>query len=188
MVVSTKTLFPDGIKEGFIVKDKENLLEIIVANSEFKERGTVEEDEIYQQIVAQIILIVRDKIFIHRIPASGNESRLHEFWPIFLGGHVNSEDTDIAEGVRREFKEEIDYKGRIIKEKFAGLIKLHDNAVNKVHVGLVWIYYGNSENFMPTKDGGLCDGRFVEVSNISSYEEKMTYWSRMFLPHLKNYL
>jgi len=184
LVVRTTTLFPDGIWEGFREATQEEALKIIDANREYIEREQAEVDESYQQIIPQIILKVGNKVLIHKIPVTGSEGRLHEMWPIFLGGHVEKTDKDISRATQREFEEEIKYKGKIIRREFLGLVKRHDVPVNRVHVGLVWLFEGDSEEFKPTKDKGIAEGRFVSISELAAYLDKMTYWSQTVTPYL----
>lgn len=184
LVVKTEKLFPEGIWEGFKELNENDFLKFIDKNGEYLKRGFAETDENYQQITAQIILKVGKKIFIHKVAQTGSESRLHDLWPIFLGGHINNTDKKISDAFDREFKEEIDYRGKIISKKFWGVVKLHDNAVNKVHTGLVWIYEGDSEVFDSTSDDGLVDGKFANLEELISLEPHMTYWSKVVFPKL----
>lgn len=188
LVVKTKKLFPDGIWEGFKKLDEKEFIDFVNQNSEYLKRGFAETDETYQQIVSQIILKVKNKVFIHKIAHGSGEKRLHDMWPIFLGGHINNNDPDIVSAFDREFKEEINYKGNIISKRFWGIVKLHDNPVNKVHVGLVWIYEGDSESFEPTSDGGLAEGHFADKNELKSIKDKLSYWSKIVLPELLNLL
>lgn len=188
LVVKTQKLFPDGVWEGFRELNKENFLKFVDNNSEYLKRGFAETDENYQQIVAQIILKVGKKIFVHKVAQSGSESRLHDLWPIFLGGHINNTDKKISDAFEREFEEEINYKGNILSKKFWGIVKLHDNPVNKVHTGMVWIYEGDSEAFEATGDDGLIDGKFVTLKELKKIEPHMTYWSRVVFPKLIPFL
>ena len=184
MVVKADKLFQAGIWEGFREMDEKKFLDFVDKNREFLDRRNAEIDETFQQIIAQIILKVGDKIFLHRIPQTGSESRLHEMWPIFLGGHINDTDENIIKASEREFSEEVDYKGRILSRRFWGVVKLHDNPVNKVHIGMVWIFEGDSEDVGITGDDGILDGRFVKIKDLDNYLDKMTYWSRVVTPYL----
>ena len=186
MAIKTNELFPEGIKEGFFrIKKEDKIFKTIKKQALFLERSKLEDDEDYQQLIPQIVLKVGKKIFIHKIAQKGNESRLHDLFPIFLGGHVDEGDLSIEEAADREFNEEIEYKGKIIKKEFQGLVKLHDNEVDRVHTGLVWIYEGDGLLWKHRKDECLVDGKFVLISDLDKYKEKMTYWSRIFLPELK---
>ena len=186
MAIKTKELFPEGIKEGFFrIKKEDKIFKTIKKQARFLERSELEDDESYQQLIPQIVLKVGKKIFIHKIAQKGSESRLHDLFPIFLGGHVDEGDLSIEEAADREFNEEIEYKGKIIKKEFQGLVKLHDNEVDRVHTGLVWIYEGDGLLWKHRKDECLVDGKFVLIRDLDKYKEKMTYWSRIFLPELK---
>jgi len=186
LAIKTKELFPEGIKEGFFrIKKEDKIFKTIKKQARFLERSELEDDESYQQLIPQIVLKVGKKIFIHKIAQKGSESRLHDLFPIFLGGHVDEGDLSIEEAADREFNEEIEYKGKIIKKEFQGLVKLHDNEVDRVHTGLVWIYEGDGLLWKHRKDECLVDGKFVLIRDLDKYKEKMTYWSRIFLPELK---
>lgn len=184
LVIKTDTLFPNGIDTGFIKVKKVKTFGLINKYSEFLERNEVEDNENYQQIIPQIVLQVRNKIFIHKITQKSNENRLVGLYPIFLGGHVDEGDMSIEEAATREFEEEIDYKGKILHKNFQGLLKLHDTEVNRVHVGLVWIYQG--DNFLwRHRDEDLIDGKFVLIKDLHKYKNKMTYWSKLYLTELE---
>ncbi len=188
LVVKTKTLFPGGVWEGFRKLDQHEFIEFVNKNSEYLKRGFAETDENYQQIVAQIILKVHKKIFIHKVALTGSESRLHDQWPILLGGHINNTDIDITNAFDREFNEEINYKGNIISKNFLGIVKLHDNPVNKVHTGLVWLYEGDSEDFEDTGDKGLSNGRFASINELDEIKDKMSFWSKVVYPEIRGLL
>jgi len=188
LVIKTSDLFPDGIWEGFHEDSQGAILKIIKEKSFFKERSEVEEDESLQQIIPQIILSVGKKILIHRIPSSGNEGRLHDMWPIFLGGHVDETDLDIEDAVKREFEEEINYKGKILSQKYLGIIKLHDTDVNKVHAGLVYIFCGDKEDFQLNGDDGVAEPKFVSMKELEKFKDRMSYWSKAFYPHLAKFM
>ena len=184
LAVKTNILFPDGVWEGFREQKSEAVLNLIDEHKEFVERASAEEDESYQQIIPQIILKVGNKIFLHKIPQTGSEGRLHDMWPIFLGGHVDDTDSSIWDAAEREFNEEINYRGKIIKKEFLGIVKRNDMPVNKVHTGLVWLFEGDIEEFEATADHGIADGRFVQVSDLDSYVEKMTHWSQVVASYI----
>jgi len=184
LVVKTNKLFPDGVWQGFKKLDEDYFINFINSNSEYLKRGFAETDDSYQQIVAQIILKVGKKIFIHKVAQTGSESRLHDLWPIFIGGHINNSDKNISDAFDREFSEEIDYSGKIISKKFLGAVKLHDNPVNRVHIGLVWLYEGDTELFENTGDDGLVEGHFADLNELKEIENNMTYWSKIVAPEI----
>ena len=183
LVVKTKILFPDNIWEGFQEQSSGEILKLIDKHKEYIERPHVEDDESYQQIIPQIILKVGKKIFLHKIPKTGSEGRLHDMWPIFLGGHVDDTDLGIWEAAEREFEEELNYKGNVVKKEFLGIVKMHDTPVNRVHLGLVWLFGGDCEDFEFTGDHGISEGKFVSIRELNSYRDRMTYWSQTCVPY-----
>ncbi len=188
LVVRTEILFPTGVWEGFRELSEKEIFSLINNNAKYLKRKFAETDSTWQQIIPQICLIVDKKIFIHKIPQTGSEGRLHDMYPIFLGGHVNNLDGGIIDAMTREFEEEISYKGKIINKKFLGLVKLNTPVVNSVHIGLVWVFEGNSEKFESTGDDGLVDGKFIPVRELEKYLDKMTYWSKVVAPFIiENY-
>lgn len=184
LVVKTDLLFPNGVWEGFREVDFQKTKDIIATHGKYLERKFAETDSSWQQIITQVILLSNKKIFYTRIPQTGSEGRLHDMWHIFLGGHINDFDEGIDEAVEREFNEEINYKGKIVNKTFFGIVKLKTPEVNSVHTGLVFIYEGDSEAFEPTGDNGLIDGKFVELTELVKYSDRMTYWTKIVVPHL----
>lgn len=189
LVIRTEKLFPDGIWEGFrLIDNPRDLFQTIKNHREYRLRGEVENDVGYQQIIPQIILMVGQKIFVHKIPQTGSDGRLHNLHPIFLGGHVEESDLSIEQAADREFSEEINYKGDIITKKFLGIVNLQDNPVNSVHIGLVWVYVGDKEEFNSTHDDGVVDGRFLNWDEADLLFDNMSYWSKAAYPTLKKLL
>ena len=133
----------------------------------------------------KVLAVPTNKLFIHRIPMTGSEDRLHDLWPIFLGGHVEESDLNIEEAADREFNEELHYGGNILRKEFVGVVNLQDNAVNSVHAGLVWAFMGDSENFENTGDDGVIDGKFVTWEEAEKMLDQMSYWSRVAFPELR---
>ncbi len=184
LAIKTNDLFPHGVKSGFFkIGRNDKILQVIKNKALFLERSALEDDDNFQQLIVQIVLKVKDKIFIHKITQKGSEDRLYNMYPIFLGGHVDETDLSIEKAADREFEEEIKYFGKILVKSFQGMIKLHDNKVNRVHTGLVWIYEGDILTW-EHRDENLIDGRFVTIAELDKFKDKMTYWSKLYLPEL----
>ncbi len=189
LAVPAKKLFKDGVWEGLRTDlNEKEFLKLVDREGIYKRRGDLEEDKNYKQIIPQIVLVAENKLFIHRIPQTGSEKRLHDLWPIVLGGHVDKGDLGIEEAAMREFREEIDYQGMILKKTFFGAVHLQDNPVNRVHVGLIWIFQGDKTKFRERGDDGIIDGRFITFKEGEKYFEKMSYWSKLIFPVLKKRL
>lgn len=182
LVVKTKVLFPGGMKDGLFDIGERRILKTVVREGVYMKRKYCETDPDWQQIIAQISLIVGNKIFIYRFPQTATEKRLTDMWPIFLGGHVNNLDGSFEDAMKREFDEEIIYKGNILRKTFLGMIKQTEPLVNKVHTGLAWVYEGDSEDFELTDDNGVADGKFINFNEVGTYLPKMSYWSQIAAP------
>ncbi len=185
LAIKTNTLFPKEIPNGFQTAKWKDVVSIINKHAEFIERDLLEEDPSYQQIIVQIALSFKNKFFIHKIPTSGSESRLHDMWPILLGGHVEEYDDSLEKAAEREFNEEIDYQGKIVSKVFLGLIKVNNKKpVNLVHTGLVWIFKGDSEEFKYTGDKGITEAKFLTINELKPFRKKMTWWSQAVFDYL----
>ncbi len=188
--LKSEVLFEKRMWNGLLTEDLEYYYRIIHKHGEFLERGPLETDPSYKQIIAQIVLRVGDKYLLHRITKSGSEERLHDMWPIPVGGHVELIDTvddekDILEtAMMREFMEEVNYKGQILDKKFIGLIYVDDgNVVNSVHVGALYLFIGDTEKIDPHEDC-ITDMRFLTLDELNEMKNQTTYWSQAILPEL----
>lgn len=187
--ISREELFRQGHWNGLQTENMEAYLQLFREKGEFLERDALEEDRRYKQIVGQVLLQVGDKFLIHKITSKGSESRLHEMWPIFLGGHIEALDRD-AEGdlvmhaLDREFHEEVLYHGTLLEKRPLGIIALEDaNPVNYVHIGLVYLYVGDSE-FVESNEDVLEGLSWVTLDELASRKDQLTYWSQIILPEL----
>ncbi|MCL4390091.1 MAG: NUDIX domain-containing protein [Patescibacteria group bacterium] len=186
LVVPTNKLFPDGVWEGFRpIDDFQTVFGLINRYGEYKRRAEVEDDPSWKQIIPQVILIAQNQVFVHRIPVTGSEDRLHDLWPIFLGGHVEEGDVDIGKAAEREFNEETRYLGTVLKREFVGVVNLQTNQVNMVHAGLVWAYLGDRAIFEDSGDEGVIEGKFVTWDEAEKLIERMSFWSKEAFPALR---
>jgi len=115
-------------------------------NASFRRRGSVENNPAYQQIIPYIV--VRNdngKILTYKRGKKGGETRLHDYYSIGIGGHVNikdfykSYDRTIENAVYREVKEELELD---VDKDFEFLIYLgwfacNNTKVDEVHLGLL---------------------------------------------------
>ena len=69
---------------------------------------------------------------------AGGDARLHDRWSIGVGGHLNPGDGDLAGGLRREWREELDADFEPEFE-LVGLLNDDTTDVGGVHVGAVYV-------------------------------------------------
>ena len=190
LAIPTKKLYEKGKWNGFRASNLPWYRHLVSKGASFFDRSKIETDISLKQIIPQILFIYKNKIFFHQTTPHGGESRLHNLYPIFLGGHVNPIDAkpgqDLLDAAaEREFYEEVNYGGKIINKKFVGVVnKLTGNQVNEVHVGFVFIFRGDNGSIR-TQEKQAKNIGLLTLEELKPYLNKMTYWSRLVFPHLK---
>jgi len=109
------------------------------------ERQAAENNPAFKQLIPYVVVQHTDGSQTACYRRSGNEKRLHAFWSIGIGGHVNPVDgagtgtglqATIAGGLQRELAEEL---GPDLPQPQAiGLINEERTGVGTVHPGLVY--------------------------------------------------
>jgi predicted NUDIX family phosphoesterase len=186
--IPEKYLFEQGEFSGFVRNRNKYFLDLFRKYGQFLQRGPLEENPKYKQIIGQVVLQVGDRFLLHRVNASSTEERLHNLWPILLGGHIEEVDVRpdqdiVLTAIEREFQEEVEYHGNILRKTPLGVIYLGDNAVNRVHVGLIYHFLGDSLEISSREDV-IGDLQFVTKGELQEMSESLTYWSRLLVPIL----
>ena len=192
LVVERSKIFAGQTWHGINSENTIKYLKLILANYTFLPRGKVENDPSWQQIIPYLVLDVGGKIFMMRRKGNHTESRLSSMYSIGVGGHINKGDlkglgkfsqaAQVFSLAKREFEEEVDYKGTY-QTKFLGLLNDDSNEVGMVHLGLIVHLSGDS------KDAKVKDehksGEFVSFSDLAKYKNKMETWSRIVYDFLE---
>lgn len=182
-------LFANGEWRGLRQENLAWYLDLFRTQGEFRERGLLEEDPAYKQIIGQILFQVGDRFLLHQFTENATDARMHHLWPILVGGHIEEVDLAktgdiLANAMDREFAEETGYRGTIKKKTPLGVLYVeNENPVNAVHVGLVFHYIGDTEDIAPTEDVNS-DMHFATVDEILRHRDHLDYWSREVLPLL----
>ena len=188
LCISSEKLFHLGKWNGLQTENLDKYLKLLNEQSEFRVRDELEDDDSYKQVIAQVILRYKDKYFLHR-QVNRSEDRLNSLCPLALGGHT--EEFDMKEGedildvaLERELHEEVELKSKILKKKLLGLMYIEDeNPVNRVHVGLFYVYDLDGID-VHIKEEGLEDIGFVSLDYLKTNKETLTFWSRVIIYHL----
>ncbi len=186
--ISSDKLFEKGKWQGLQTKNLDYYLDLLNKESIFLPRGPLEEDDSFKQIIGQVTLQVGNEFLLHQITSEGSESRLHDLWPLFLGGHIDETDKGhenvVEYAADREFNEEVKYEGNILEKKFLGLVYVEDgNFVNHVHVGMCFLFKGDSKK-VTLNENKLANLKFVDVDYLNANIKNLTYWSREIIPLL----
>lgn len=173
LVVKSDILFKDGIWQGLKKDNLEYYLDLINNNYEFKRRGDVEEDNSYQQIIPYILFNYQNKYFLYRYLKKAGEQRLKNDYIIGVGGHINQVDVKTTENILdagrdREWQEEINYNGNLDK-KLIGILNDDRRPVEAVHLGLVYLFKGDSPDISVNEK----DKMIGEMFDIKEIGEKV---------------
>ena len=186
LVVKTKHLFPNGRWQGLKTADLEQYKHIIEHKREFLPRYLMEQDQTYKQIIPYLVFTHNNKFFLMQRQTNASEKRLQNKYSLGIGGHIRQEDMQkksIFAWAEREFHEEINYQGNLTIEPF-GILNDDSNAVGKVHLGLVLLLHGDSDNI--TIKSELKSGSLTTLSACTTIVDTMESWSQLILHHLQN--
>jgi dCTP deaminase len=179
MVVLRDDLFSGDIWNGIRAENIQKYLRIISQKHKFLARGEAENDPSRKQIIPYLVFENDGRIFVMRRKADHSDLRLANLYSIGIGGHINKSDTTsggILSWAKREFEEEVDYKGKY-KAEILGILNHDANDVGLVHAGVVIKLSGNSSEIF-VKDEHKT-GEMVPLGEVSRYYKQMETWSQL---------
>lgn len=159
-------------------------LTTISEKKEFLPRSLMEEDPTYKQIIPYLVFKHENKYFVMQRRSTTSEQRLKNKFSLGIGGHIRQEDiTDnsIFNWARREFDEEVSYKGNL-EIQTLGILNDDSNDVGKVHIGLVLLLNGDSANISVKSE--LKSGELKTFTECKNMAESLESWSQLILPKL----
>jgi predicted NUDIX family phosphoesterase len=112
------------------------------------------------------------------------DARLSEKYTVGIGGHVRQEDlveTSIQEWGWREFHEEIEYQGKL-HIKTLGMINDDSNDVGRVHLGFVFLAYGNTDQISIKSE--LQSGHLVSLEEAYQKGDQLESWTKIIIQTL----
>ena len=186
MVVARNDIFANDIWHGIKSENLNKHLQLISRKHKFLPRVKVEQDANWQQIIPYLIFENSGKIFLMKRRKDHTDSRLASKVSIGIGGHVNKADLKgtkstkgtkgIIDWAKREFEEEVVYKGQY-KTEFVGLLNDDSNNVGLAHLGLIIKVVGDS-NSISVRDEHK-SGSLVSLVEIRKHYKQMETWSRI---------
>lgn len=186
MVVSRTELFDGDIWNGIRAENLPKYLKVITKSHKFMARGEVESDPRWKQIIPYLVFEAGGKILAMQRKGTHTDKRLANMYSIGVGGHINKRDiktNDPMEWAKREFEEEIDYKGKYTA-KFLGILNHDANDVGLVHVGLVIMLSGDSSEISIRDEHK--SGTMVTIDDLGRHYKKMETWSQIVYDHMVN--
>lgn len=194
LCIQKEILFRDSKWGGFVKDSNNEIYNKLLKKSEFRLRAELETDSTFLQIIPQVIVKYNNTYFLHR-QVKANEARLNSLCPLFFGGHVSEADLDknsdvdyIQQALARELSEEVSIKADVITKTYLGTLYLDDNEVNKVHIGVAYMYEIDS----PTVDTIETQGDTVleslgwkSLDWLKEHREELTYWSSVIIDYIE---
>lgn len=185
LVVKRKDLFPQNESWHGIKTDKLNIyLDRIKEKQHYGLRSLMEIDENYKQICSYVIFKFEDKLFLMQRRASASEQRLKNKLSLGIGGHLRKEDIEnktVFEWALREFNEEVNYQGKV-NTSLLGMINVDDDAVGRVHFGLIFLAEGFSDKISIRSE--LKEGKLVKITDLKNYYNSLESWSQIVLDYI----
>lgn len=161
-----------------------DFVSLIEKNIGFLPRAHAETNYNYKQIIPYLIFTVHNKFFVTQRKATASEQRLASKYSLGLGGHIRKEDivsSNIFDWSKREFDEEVSYPGSF-NIKTIGVLNDETSPVSKVHLGLVLLLEGNTEN-ITIKDEHK-SGTLLTLEECQKIFPNMENWSKIVFQHL----
>ena len=165
-------------------------LSSLIQEGFFHSRYDCESDEEVLQIIPYVLVFDnKNKVFSY--VRAGNISdygdhRLYGKHSIGVGGHILGTDGPdyLKNGLRRELREEINLVGAESEPKLYGTLVSREDAVSKVHFGLVYSLHCDS---VSPRESSLLSGRTVPIEELMADTDagkKYEVWSRILIDHL----
>ena len=173
LVVPSEIIFKKEKWQGLKTDNLDYYINLIKNNCQFKRRGDVETDSSFQQIIPYIVFNFQDKYFIYKYLPEAGEKRLVDTYQLGVGGHINPIDGDgdkniLEAGMMREWNEEVNFKGNLLKKELVGLLNDDSKPVEQVHLGLVYNFVGDSPE-ISIKETDKMIGELVDKKDIGKY-------------------
>lgn len=185
LVVKRSELFKTtSAWHGLNNQNMDSFLNTVSEKKEFLPRSLMEQDPTYKQIIPYLVFKHDNKYFLMQRQSTSSEQRLKSKFSLGIGGHIRQEDiTDnsIFNWARREFDEEVTYKGNL-EIKTLGILNDDSNDVGKVHIGLVLLLNGDNSNISVKSE--LKSGELKTYTECKNMIESLESWSQLILPEL----
>ena len=173
LVIKSDIIFSaiGGKWQGLKTDNLNYYVDLIKKNCEFKRRGDMEEDESYQQIIPYMVFSFGEHFFAYKyLPKAGDLRMVQNDYILGVGGHINKDDingdNDILEaGMMREWEEEVNFKGNFLSRKLVGIVRDESRPIEKVHLGLVYHFIGNSPDIQ-VKETEKMKGELLDLKEV----------------------
>jgi predicted NUDIX family phosphoesterase len=155
-------------------------------------RSVAEADLSVIQLVSVFIVHHGNRYLTYKRTRRLPESRLHGYYSIAFGGHLNPDDIsrllnifDPSVGgplILRELGEELRLRvGEIVDLSYRGLLYDDSRPVSRQHVGIAYDVFVRSGEFEIGERGFLMDAKFETINQIIDRIDEFENWSQMIV-------
>jgi len=183
LVVPRASLMGDPGWHGITTEGLDRFEAIVARDGEFRPRAEMEVDRSWKQVIPYLVLRDGDRYFLMRRTKAGGDARLHDRWTIGVGGHLNPGDGDLAGGLRREWREEIDAAFEP-DFRLIGLLNDDTGDVGSVHVGAVYVADAGGRP-VAIRETDKLSGSFADPVEAAAVADRMESWSALVFDHLE---
>lgn len=195
-VTPRKVLFEKKEFQGFCSAEENDFLKIIMSSFEFQERGKMEEDPTFKQIIPYVWIVnpkTKGVFAYRRAPDQRyDEARLRDKWSCGLGGHIDqkniSSEDPITEAMLRELQEEVTMSSHS-EPKVVGFLNDDENDVGRVHFGVVAVVHTEEAS---KGDDEMVHGKFYSVEELENVfadlNNNVESWTKLSWPFVKEYV
>lgn len=177
LVVPRESLVPRDGWLGVRRMDLADALAIVARDGRFVRRGDAEEDPTHKQVIPYLVLRDGDRWFLMRRTRAGGDARLHDLGSIGVGGHLNPGDVDVAGGLRREWREEVE-ADFLPEFEPVGLLNDDTTPVGAVHVGFVYTADAAGRP-VGIRETDKLTGAFATSEEVEAQRDNLETWSRL---------
>jgi predicted NUDIX family phosphoesterase len=155
---------------------------LVARHGFFHPRPAAEVDRSLKQVIPYLVLRDGESYFLMRRTQAGGDVRLHDRFSIGVGGHLNPGDGDLAGGLRREWREEVeaDFEPDF---RLIGLLNDDTTDVGSVHVGAVYLADAGGRP-VGIRETEKLTGAFAEPHEVAAVVDRMESWSALVFEHL----
>jgi len=184
LVVPREVLVPGEGWLGVRRTDLAEALEVVAREGRFIRRGDAEDDPSQKQVIPYLVLRDGERWFLMRRTKAGGDARLHDLASIGVGGHLNPGDGDVAGGLRREWREELETD---FTPDFTPVGLLNDDStpVGAVHVGFVFTADAGGRP-VEIRETDKLTGAFATTEEVDGMRDNLETWSSLAFDALAN--
>ena len=160
------------------------LLATIRHEGQFEPRPRMESEPAFKQIIPYLVLRNGPDYFLMRRTRAGVDARLHERYSIGIGGHLNPVDAELEDGLRREWREEIEADFEPAAE-LIGLLNDDEGEVGAVHLGVVYVADAEDRP-VAVREVAKLSGRFASPAEVRAVADRLETWSALVFDWLED--